>query len=113
MAQFNCFKCGGSGTVAFHHIENGVCFACGGSGKLAYRPKQGWTDPHPELLVSDADLSSTRQWGYLDHMCGGNSDTACRFLKAAGAQIASQRYVSRGIMSKAIGLAKAATQCVA
>lgn len=27
-----CTKCGGSGQVAFKHIENGKCFRCAGSG---------------------------------------------------------------------------------
>lgn len=114
MAEYNCFKCGGSGRVSFRHIENGVCFTCAGSGKLSYQPKgKAWQDPHPELLVPATEASTEKQWNYLDKLCGENSDTARRHLKAAGAKIASQRYVSKAVMSRAIEIAKASVPVAA
>jgi hypothetical protein len=108
MTQFDCFKCGGSGRVAFRHVENGVCFTCGGSGKLSYQPKQNaWIDPHPEFLVPEADRATDKQWNYLVRLCNDNDDTFRRFIRAAGGQFATQRYVSKALISKAINLAKA------
>lgn len=111
MATFDCFKCLGSGKVPFAHIEGGVCFKCCGSGKLSYRKKEkAWVDPHPEWLVPEASRSTTKQWEYLAKLCG-DSDSACRkALLAAGAPCASQRYVSKATMSKAIDLAKGGLQ---
>jgi hypothetical protein len=107
--RFDCFKCGGSGMTSFTHIENGVCFQCGGSGKLSYRsqPKVE-ADPHPELLVPEADRSTLKQWSFLARLTGDSDDQCRKFLKAAGAPFASQRYVTKAVMSRAIDLAKAA-----
>lgn len=104
----NCHKCGGSGRIgAFAHIESGTCFTCGGSGELNYLPREKtWTDPHPEWIVPEATRSTVKQWEYLDRLCGEVSDKARKYLLAAGAPMATQRYVSKAVMSKAIDLAK-------
>jgi hypothetical protein len=104
---FDCHKCSGTGQTSFHHIENGVCFACGGSGKLAYRPKASQAEAHPEWLVPAASRATDKQWSFLVALCGDNSDTFCRIIKAAGAPSASLRYVSKAVISKAIKAAKA------
>lgn len=107
MAQYDCFKCGGSGEVAFRHIANGVCFQCGGTGKLTYRPRaKVEIEPHPELVVPEAIRSTTRQWEYLDRLCMESSDAARRVLKAAGAPLANQKYVTKTVMARAIDMAK-------
>lgn len=106
MATYTCHKCSGSGEVSFKHIANGVCFTCMGSGKVAYQPKQkGWTDPHPEWLVSDDVRSTTKQWEFLAKLCNDSDDRCCKVLKAAGAPMATQRYVTKAVMSKAIDMA--------
>lgn len=108
MAQFDCWKCGGSGKVPFHHIENGVCFTCGGSGKLAYRKRERVeADPHPELLVPQSEMATDKQWGYLLRLVRDNEDAFCRCVKACGAKYASQRYITKAMMSQAIEMAKA------
>jgi RecJ-like exonuclease len=106
MTTFPCFKCGGSGEVAFKHIENGVCFTCGGAGKLNYRPRAKVTiDPHPEWLVSENAMSSIKQWDYFNKLCPDDRQ-ACKLLEAAGAPRATRRYVTRTVMSRAIEMAK-------
>lgn len=106
MAKFTCFKCGGSGEVSFKHIENGVCFTCGGSGKLSYQPKaKTFVEPHPELVIPEAERSTEKQWNYLDKLCGTDRE-CCRVLAEAGAPYATGRYVSKKTMSKAIEIAK-------
>jgi hypothetical protein len=108
MAKFDCYKCGGSGKIgAFAHIENGTCFTCGGAGKLDYQKQEkAWIDPHPDWLVAAEQRSTIKQWEYLAKLCGDHSDPVCRVLEAAGAPSATQRYVSKIVMSKAIVSAK-------
>jgi RecJ-like exonuclease len=107
MAKFTCYKCGGSGRVCFTHIENGVCFTCAGTGELSYQPKQkAWKDPHPEMIVPEATRSTTKQWEFLAKLCNDSDDACRKVLKAAGAPMATQRYVSKSVMSKAIEIAK-------
>lgn len=109
MATFPCFKCNGSGQVSFKHIANGVCFTCAGSGQLSYRPRAKIrADAHPELLVAEQDRSTAAQWEYLGKLCGDSDRACCSVLKAAGAPMATQRYVTKAVMSRAIEIAKAA-----
>lgn len=108
MATFPCFKCNGSGEVSFKHIENGVCFTCGGTGKLAYRPRAKIeADPHPELLVDEANRSTSKQWAYFNRLIEDDRK-ACEILRQAGAPMATGRYVTKAIMSRAIELARGA-----
>lgn len=103
MANTNCFKCNGTGEVSFKHIANGVCFQCSGSGKLSYRAQVA-ADPHPELLVPAEQRSTTKQWEYFGRLVQDDRK-ACRIMKDAGAPMATQRYVTKAIMSKAIEMA--------
>lgn len=103
-----CTRCNGSGYVSFRHIENGKCFACGGAGKLTARKARPFVDPHPTQVVPVAERATDAQWNYLVSLCGDNDATFCRFIKAAGGFMATQRYTSRATISKAIDLAKAA-----
>jgi RecJ-like exonuclease len=108
MSKFPCFKCNGSGQVAFKHIENGVCFQCGGAGTLSYQPKaKAEADPNPDLLVPADKRATDKQWEYLLRLVRENDDKFCRFVRAAGGKIAAQRYVTKAIMSRAIDLARA------
>lgn len=110
MAQFSCFKCGGSGKIgAFAHIEGGECFQCGGSGKLSYqpKPKAPRVEQHPEWVIPEGQRATLKQWDYLDKLCGDADTKARRFLQEAGAPLASEPYVSKAAMSRAIDLAKA------
>lgn len=104
MAKFPCFKCNGSGEVSFKHIANGVCFQCGGTGKLDYQPRAK-ADPHPNLLVPEADLSTVAQWDHFNRLCTDDR-RACQILRSAGAPMATRRYVTKAVMSKAIELAQ-------
>jgi hypothetical protein len=99
-----CFKCGGKGKISgFEHIANGDCFQCGGSGKLANNKRRKIAaDPHPELLVPEAERSTTKQWDYLVTLCDDNDEMICRVLRDAGAPMATQRYTTRAVMSRAI-----------
>lgn len=109
MAQFSCFKCGGSGKIgAFAHIEGGECFQCNGSGKLSYQPKpqKPFVEPHPEWVVAVGKRATIKQWEYLDKLCGDADTLANRFLKAAGAPASCEPYVSKAVMSRAIEIAK-------
>lgn len=109
MTEFDCYKCGGSGEVSFKHIENGVCFACNGTGKLSYRPRTKITaDPHPELLVPEHNRPTQKQWDFLGRLCDDNDDRFCKMVRAAGAPMATMRYMTKAQMSKAIDLARAA-----
>jgi RecJ-like exonuclease len=106
-ASYPCHKCNGTGFVAFRHIENGVCFTCAGSGQLSYRKREkAFVDPHPELLVPEAERATENQWNYLVRLTQDNDDTFRRFVRQAGAPMASQRYVTRAVMSRAIEMAK-------
>jgi RecJ-like exonuclease len=109
MTQFTCYKCGGSGRIeAFAHIEQGSCFACGGSGKLNFQPKakKTATEQHPEWVIPEGQRASLKQWDYLDRLCGDTDTKARKFLKEAGAPLASEPYVSKAMMSRAIDLAR-------
>ncbi len=106
MAQFDCFKCGGTGKVSFRHIQNGDCFQCGATGRLSYQPRIVQADPHPELLVSGVNAGTSKQWDYLVKLCKDDDRIICRILKDAGAPMATLRYCSKSVMSKAIELAK-------
>lgn len=107
MAEFDCFKCGGSGEVAFRHIDNGRCFQCGGTGRLAYRGRSGATFTPVAPIVPEGERSTAKQWAYFERLVP-NDDEACRIMRAAGAPHASQVYVTRAAMSRAIDLAKGA-----
>jgi hypothetical protein len=108
MAQFDCFKCGGSGQVSFRHIENGVCFQCSGTGKLAYRKKAEPKFEHKFPVIAEAERATNKQWAFLERLTGG-SDTAFRkVVLAAGAPCANQTYISKVVMSRAIEMAKGA-----
>jgi hypothetical protein len=108
MAKFTCYKCGGSGQIsAFSHIENGACFACSGSGQLSYQPKaKVQADPHPELLIPESERSTTKQWEYLSKLCDDSDRKICEIIRQAGGVMATQRYLNRKTMSKAIELAR-------
>lgn len=106
MTQFDCYKCGGTGKVPFHHIENGDCFACGGSGQVAYRRRAKQAEPHPELLVPVEERATDKQWNYMVRLVCDNSDDFCRFIRAAGGKIANQKYVNKAVMSRAIEMAR-------
>lgn len=111
MAKFTCYKCGGTGRIeAFTHIENGACFACGGSGQPAFQPKQKAVriEPHPDWVIPEGQRATSKQWDYLDRLCGDTDTKARKFLKEAGAPLASEPYVSKAMMSKAIDLARVA-----
>lgn len=108
MAKFPCYKCNGSGQVAFKHIENGVCFQCGGLGQLSYRPRAKVdADPNPDLLVPAEKRATDKQWDYLVRLVQDNDDKFCRYIKAAGGKIAAQRYTTKAVMSRAIEMARA------
>jgi hypothetical protein len=109
---YNCYKCGGSGKIgAFTHIENGTCFTCGGAGTLSYQKKEkAWVDPHPEWLVSDAERATNKQWAFLVKLCNDNDTLFCKFVKTAGGPAATQRYLTKKVLSRAIDLAKEARQ---
>ena len=105
MQTFNCFKCNGTGEVSFRHIANGVCFQCNGTGKLSGKAVGVQFTPVAPI-VPEAFRSTAKQWDYLARLAG-DSDTKCRtWLKAAGAPVASQVYVDRATMSRAIEIAK-------
>lgn len=107
MTTFPCFKCNGSGEVAFRHIANGVCFQCGGTGKISSRQAGVKFEPkHP--IIPEADCSTLKQWEYLTKLTGDIDSVARKALYAAGAPCASQIYVSKAIMSRAIEIAKGA-----
>jgi RecJ-like exonuclease len=111
MAQFTCYKCGGTGRIeAFAHIENGECFACGGSGKLDLQPwaKKLVTEKHPEWIIPEGQRATIKQWDYLDKLCGDTDTKARKLLKEAGAPLASAPYVSKAMISRAIDLARKA-----
>lgn len=103
----DCFKCAGSGEVAFRHIDNGRCFQCGGTGKLSYRGKSAATFTPVASVVAESDRASAKQWSYFNRLVA-DDDRACRILRAAGAERASAPYVSRAMMSRAIAAARAA-----
>lgn len=108
MTTSPCTRCGGKGTLqVFRHVENGVCFACGGKGTLTYRPtSKPVAESHPELVIPEGERSTIKQWEYLEKLIQSD-DEACRILRAVGAPMATQRYVSRSVMSRAIEMAKA------
>ena len=104
--MFQCPRCGGTGQTVWTHIENGICFQCGGTGEISYQPKKkAEADPHPELLVPEGERSTTRQWEYFAALCPSDK-LACEIMHKAGAPMATQRYVTKAVMSKAITLAK-------
>jgi hypothetical protein len=105
MTTFPCFKCNGSGQVSFRHIENGKCFQCAGSGKLSYR-QTAKADPHPELLVAEAERATDKQWSYLLRLVREDDDKFCKIVRKAGAPFAAQRYIRRDVMSRAIEMAR-------
>lgn len=60
-----CDKCGGTGHIdAFRGIANGVCFRCNGTGKVAYRASKAKVAPLTPYLagviekIKTADLSA-------------------------------------------------------
>lgn len=108
MASSPCFKCNGSGQVAFKHVADGVCFQCKGTGSLSFRKRApAFVEAHPEHVVPAAERATDAQWDYMGKLCGDHDDTFCRIVETAGAFMASQRYVSRKVMSAAIEAAKA------
>jgi hypothetical protein len=105
-ATFECFKCSGSGRiVAFSGIANGVCFQCGGTGKLT-SSKAGVRNTSTRTEVPEAIRSTDKQWAFIAKLGADNSDTIRRWIYAAGADCASQVYVSKAVMSRAIDIAK-------
>jgi hypothetical protein len=103
-----CFKCGSSGRIdKFRHIEHGICFQCAGTGKLFYRPRAEQAEPHPELVVSNDERATDKQWDYLTRLVNDDESAFCRLIRAAGGKLACQRYVSRSVISKAIEMARA------
>jgi len=104
---YPCYKCNGTGQTSFKHIENGVCFTCAGSGQLSYRKAEKVSaEPHPELVVAETARATDKQWSYLIQLTGQSDVRFCKAIKAAGAKIANQKYVSRAIISKAIEMAR-------
>lgn len=61
-----------------------------------------------ELLVAENDRSTVAQWEHLARLCGDSDRACCKVLKDAGAPMATQRYVTKAVMSRAIEIAKAA-----
>jgi RecJ-like exonuclease len=106
-ASFPCYKCNGSGLVAFRHIANGVCFTCAGSGKLSYQPKaKAFVEPHPEWVVPEANRATQKQWDYLVKLTGDSDDIMRRLIRQAGAPSSCGVYVTKAQMSAAIERAK-------
>lgn len=110
MAQFPCFKCGGSGEVAFRHIANGVCFQCGGTGRLSVRPAAEfqYRDKPGFPVLPESERGTAKQWDYLAKLTGDVDGECRRFIAQAGCPHATDVYVSRAVMSRAIELAKRA-----
>jgi hypothetical protein len=109
MANFPCFKCNGTGQVSFRHIENGVCFQCNGTGTLAYSGRKDtfkYEDKPGFPVLSETERCTIKQWEFLDRLTGENSDKFRKVLKTAGCPHATQVYVSKAVMSRAIDLAK-------
>ena len=104
-----CNRCNGRGSVpGFSHIANGTCFACHGRGRVARKASGDveFVEPHPELVVAEADRATEKQWQFLVDLCGDHDVTFRRILSAAGCNHANARYVSRKVMSYAIEIAK-------
>lgn len=106
MATFDCYKCSGTGQVAFKHIAGGVCFACGGSGRRS-SPTNGATFVPVAPIIPEAERSTAKQWSYFGRLVKTDAEGR-RLLKAAGAPSAMQLYVSRTVMRLAIDMAKSA-----
>lgn len=105
IATFECFKCSGSGKiVAFSGIANGVCFQCGGTGELTSNAA-GVRDTSTRTAVPEAIRSTDKQWAFIARLGGDNSDTIRRWIYAAGGECASQVYVSKAVMSRALDIA--------
>lgn len=107
MTTFDCFKCNGSGEVAFRHIANGVCFQCGGTGKLSARKAAPQSAPRFPV-IPESDRCTMRQWSYLERLCRDDDAAFRRAVYAAGAPCANAAHISRAVMSKAIEIAKQA-----
>jgi len=108
-----CPRCNGRGSVSgFSHIANGTCFACHGRGRVARKASGDveFVEPHPELVVAEADRATEKQWQFLVDICGDHDVTFRRILSAAGCNHANARYVSRKVMSRAIEAAKTDAQ---
>ena len=104
-ATFDCFKCSGTGEVAFRHIANGVCFQCGGTGKLT--SKQAGVRFEPVApIIPEGERCTPKQWAYLEKLTGGSDREFCKVVYAAGAPCANMIYVSRAVASRAIDIAK-------
>ncbi len=104
-----CNRCNGRGSVpGFSHIANGTCFACHGAGRTTRRPANSieYVEPHPELVIPEANRATENQWDFLAMLCGDNEQCVRRIVALAGCEHANSRYVSRNAMSYAIEIAK-------
>lgn len=106
MTTYDCYKCGGTGQVAFKHIAGGVCFACGGSGRRS-SPANGAAFAPVAPIIPEAERSTAKQWSYFCRLVEDESEGR-RLIRAAGAPCAMQLYVSRKVMKRAIDMAKSA-----
>jgi len=106
MASFPCFKCNGSGEVAFRHIANGVCFQCGGTGKLDGRQAEAKME-HKFPVIPEGERCTIKQWAFLEKLTGENDARFRKAVYAAGAPCANMTYISKAVMSRAIDIAGA------
>jgi len=112
MAQFPCFKCGGSGEVAFRHVANGVCFQCEGTGRLSYRGRREkpfrYQDKPGFPVLPEAERSTAEQWERLNELTQDNDRLIRALVAIAGCPYATSVYVGRAVMDRAIEMAEVA-----
>lgn len=112
MAQSPCFKCAGSGEVAFRHIAGGVCFQCGGTGKLSHRGRREkafqYQDKPGFPVLPEGERSTTEQWERLEELTCENDRLARALIAIAGCPHATGVYVSRAVMGRALEMAEVA-----
>ena len=108
MTKSPCFKCNGSGKIgAFTHVAAGVCFQCNGTGTLSSKGNGAtFTPAHP--IIPEVIRSTVKQWDYLARLAQDNDSKCRQWILKAGAPCASQIYVSKAVMSRAIEIAKGA-----
>ena len=107
MTTFPCFKCNGSGSVAFKHVAEGVCFQCKGSGRLSFR-KAGAVDMSQEAAdkfyaVASHEQGTAAQWAFLTDMFDGDEAAAVRFAaQGTESKKADKRFITKRELSDAI-----------